>query len=428
MKPIRPFLLIIGLFLGALITPGKTYSVQDESATDLHLVEPGDTWNALAWRYGLDIARLHQLNPQLNQQRQPAIGSTIIIPAIESPQQTGTLFTGYAGGLWQLAASHNQSPWAIAQVNSLRNPYQPTFYKPIFIPGGQFPPRQLPFGVISLELSPNPPRPGQALAIRGVKDNDVGEISITLEQELFILQSNEQHFVALLGTGAFYPAGSHELNIQVSGEPLWTQPWQLLPGEWTFEEITLTGSAAAIDAESIRLERERLTEIWTQVSPEPLWTTPFDLPIEQFLEYSSFYGARRSYNGGPYRSYHEGLDFSAYGGTPVMAVASGRVVIAEQLYVRGGAVIIDHGLGIYSGTYHMSEVLVSPGEQVVAGQLIGRVGSTGLSTGNHLHWDLLINGVWVDPGAWLQSDQACWILEGWGKTCLTPENDVLQTP
>ena len=222
----------------------------------------------------------------------------------------------------------------------------------------------------------------------------------------------------LFATGAFFPPGDHLLTIEVEGSPLWSQPVQVVPGEWNFEDITLTGSAAAIDAESIRLERERLSAIWNQSSSTPLWETNFNQPIEQFLQISSNYGARRSYNGGPYSSYHEGVDFSAYGGTPVTAPASGIVALAENLYVRGGAVIIDHGLGVYTGLYHMSELLVETGQTVNRGQIVGRVGSTGLSTGNHLHWDLLVNGIWVDAAAWHQSDIACWIVEVWERAMI----------
>jgi murein DD-endopeptidase MepM/ murein hydrolase activator NlpD len=153
------------------------------------------------------------------------------------------------------------------------------------------------------------------------------------------------------------------------------------------------------------------------VSPEPLWQDAFQEPVNDYLEISSTFGARRSTNGGPYNRYHEGVDFSAYGGTPVLAPAGGVVVVAEPLYVRGGAVIIDHGLGVYSGYYHLSEVLVEAGTAVSPGDPIGAVGTTGLSTGNHLHWDLLIGTTWVDAAAWLEQDMACWILDGWGQPC-----------
>ncbi len=176
-------------------------------------------------------------------------------------------------------------------------------------------------------------------------------------------------------------------------------------------------TAAEIDQAAIDEERARLREIWSQVSPEPLWQDSFREPIADYLEISSTFGARRSTNGGPYNRYHEGVDFSAYGGTPVLAPAGGVVVVAEPLYVRGGAVIIDHGLGVYSGYYHLSEIFVEAGTAVSPGDPLGAVGTTGLSTGNHLHWDLLIGTTWVDAAAWLEQDMACWILDGWGKPC-----------
>ncbi|HSH04893.1 MAG TPA: M23 family metallopeptidase, partial [Anaerolineae bacterium] len=203
------------------------------------------------------------------------------------------------------------------------------------------------------------------------------------------------------------------LTITTPGQPAWRQPWHMTRNEWTWEEITLTGTAAAIDQAAIDAERAQLFELWNQKTPVPLWDTPFQPPIDQYLQYSSLYGARRSYNGGPYRTYHEGVDYSAYGGTPVYAPAAGTVVVAEQLYVRGGAVIIDHGLGLYTGFYHLSEILVEPNSTVTPGQQIGAVGTTGLSTGNHLHWDFLVNGTWIDALSWQEQQLATWLLTAW---------------
>ena len=71
-------------------------------------------------------------------------------------------------------------------------------------------------------------------------------------------------------------------------------------------------------------------------------------------------------------------------------------MLAEPLAVRGNAVIIDHGQGVFSGYWHMSEINVTPGVQVAVGDVLGLVGNTGLSTGAHLHWELRIGGVAVD--------------------------------
>jgi murein DD-endopeptidase MepM/ murein hydrolase activator NlpD len=392
-------------------------AAQDGADWRPHLVEPGDTWAALAWRYGLDSAAVQAANPHPNRQQQPAIGSTLQVHTSPTGEQMGQLVASGRGSLLTLAAAEGTNPWQLARLNGLPHPFRPLLYQAIFIPGGDEPPREFPAGFRSLELSQVPARPGQGLAFRAEVTGDLTVIA-RLDRQLFVTKSNDGHLVGLVGTGAFQDTGDLPFTIQVEGRPLWSQPWHMVPGDWIYQQLTLTGDAAAIDAESIRLERERLVAIWNQATPVPQWDRRFREPIDSFLEYSSPYGARRSYNGGPYLSYHEGLDYSAHGGTPVLAPAAGTVVLAERLYVRGGAVILDHGLGVYSGFYHMSEVLAEVGQTVEPGQIVGKVGTTGLSTGNHLHWDMLVAGTWVDPAGWLASNTACWLLAGWGSPCL----------
>ena len=386
-----------------------------ETAVSTHLILPGETWTALSVRYGTDV---QAMNPNMNQQRQPTIGSEITVPVV-GDERMGRLVRTGDGGLLATAVIQNRSPWAIALQNDFSHPYQPTFHQALFLPDDESVPRDLPVGFDSLELSQLVAHPGQALGFR-VESNAPISVTAVLADLPFVVTENGRYQVGLVGTGAFFGSGEPELVIQVDGEPLWTQPWRFEdPNTWDFQEITYTGEAAQIDQAAIDAERARLREIWSQVSPEPLWETSFAEPLEDYLEISSTFGARRSTNGGPYNRYHEGVDFSAYGGTPVMAPAGGVVVVAEPLYVRGGAVIIDHGLGVYSGYYHLSDVLVEVGTAVSKGDPIGAVGTTGLSTGNHLHWDLLIGTTWVDASAWLEQDMACWILAGWGEPCVS---------
>jgi murein DD-endopeptidase MepM/ murein hydrolase activator NlpD len=116
---------------------------------------------------------------------------------------------------------------------------------------------------------------------------------------------------------------------------------------------------------------------------------------------TEFFGTRRSYNGGPVGACgHEGTDFGVPGGTPIFAPARGRVVFAGLTQVRGNLTVIDHGLGVFSAYYHQSAIDVQAGQMVEPGQLIGKVGTTGLSTGNHLHWSMWANGEYVDPLEW----------------------------
>ena len=116
----------------------------------------------------------------------------------------------------------------------------------------------------------------------------------------------------------------------------------------------------------------------------------------------SKFGAYRvfRYRGRVRRGYHRGLDIARKYGSNVIAGNHGVVVIAGEFKSRGKAIVIDHGLGVYSVHYHLSRILVEEGMWVRKGQLIGRVGSTGISTGPHLHWEIRVDGVSVNPMQW----------------------------
>lgn len=411
----RIHLLALFILVFSFSTPEKETAVAQSSP---HTVQPGDTWTALALRYGVTRGELQSLNPHFNTTRQPTIGRQINIPQ-GAVEQTGTLARYDGAGVLQAAARHGYSIWDIARLNGMDSPYQPTFYRPIIIPSQEII-RDFPPGMTSLELSSLMARPGRALGFRGITTEDGAPISAGLDGLSVSIISDAHQFAGVVGTGAFYSGGEPELTIKVGEHPLWVQPWAFEEQEWEYQELTLTGQAAEIDQKARDEERARLRELWTIVTPVPLWKSPFITPVENYLSVTANYGARRSYNGGPYLSYHEGVDYSAYGGTPVIAPAAGHVVLAEPLYVRGGAVIIDHGLGLYSGYYHLSAVHASAGQTVQPGDILGEVGTTGLSTGNHLHWDLLVNGIWVDAAAWQDDGLACWLLEGVGRPCSPP--------
>ena len=83
------------------------------------------------------------------------------------------------------------------------------------------------------------------------------------------------------------------------------------------------------------------------------------------------------------------------------APAAGTIVLAEPLTVRGNVVFIDHGWGLLTGYWHLSTIETEVGQQVAPGDLIGRVGNTGLSTGAHMHWEMWVGGISVDGLQWL---------------------------
>ncbi len=172
----------------------------------------------------------------------------------------------------------------------------------------------------------------------------------------------------------------------------------VLEGPYESQEILLPDDKGGLLApEILEEELEKLTATWSQTATPLQWSGTFSRPISSEYATTSPFGTRRSYNGGPYASYHAGQDFGAPAGVPVLAPAAGIVVLAEELNIRGNAVILDHGRGIFTGYWHQNELKVSVGQKVATGDLLGFVGTTGLSTGAHLHWELRIYGVAVDP-------------------------------
>jgi murein DD-endopeptidase MepM/ murein hydrolase activator NlpD len=133
---------------------------------------------------------------------------------------------------------------------------------------------------------------------------------------------------------------------------------------------------------------------------EPGWSRPLDE-----LVVTGYFGEQRSFNGGPVQGHHSGTDLGAGAGTPIHATNAGTVVLSGLYLYRGNLVVVDHGSGIFSLYGHMSERAVTEGAAVTKEQVLGYVGSTGLSTGPHLHWELAVAGVIVDGLRWLDGTQ-----------------------
>ena len=169
------------------------------------------------------------------------------------------------------------------------------------------------------------------------------------------------------------------------------------------EEIILGGTGVAADQEAIQRDHDVRFVEHIAVSGPPQWQGAWIVPVVG--EVSGVFGSHRTYDGVPGDSWHHGHDIAADHGDPIVAPAAGVVVWAGELVVHGIGVIIDHGAGVYSGYWHMSQLAVREGMEVAAGDWLGNIGSTGLSTGPHLHWEVIVQGIDVDPVQWLGSEQ-----------------------
>jgi murein DD-endopeptidase MepM/ murein hydrolase activator NlpD len=146
--------------------------------------------------------------------------------------------------------------------------------------------------------------------------------------------------------------------------------------------------------ERIQREAELLQAVYSIIIPNWLGHGEFVVPFSG--KAAPNFGERRIYNNVP-RSLHSGVDMAAPLGTPIQASNSGKVVLASDLYFSGKTVIIDHGLGLFTFYCHFSKLIVKRGDWVNKGDVIGKAGSTGRSTGPHLHWGVKVYESRVDP-------------------------------
>jgi murein DD-endopeptidase MepM/ murein hydrolase activator NlpD len=175
------------------------------------------------------------------------------------------------------------------------------------------------------------------------------------------------------------------------------------PRTFPLQQLTLPKDMVDLDAATLaRVEAERgaLRAALAAGASERLWRRAFRAPVEGGQATGGF-GLRRLINGQP-RSPHTGYDWAAPVGTPVVAANAGRAALVTEHFFAGRNVVLDHGLGLFTFYYHLTETRVTPGESVAAGQVIGTVGATGRVTGPHLHFAVLLDGARVDPEALLR--------------------------
>ncbi|MCF8000581.1 MAG: M23 family metallopeptidase [Halanaerobiales bacterium] len=141
-------------------------------------------------------------------------------------------------------------------------------------------------------------------------------------------------------------------------------------------------------------DQQLINEARSSSSSQKIWDDNFIWPVKG--EISTEFGATRYVNG-KLQNRHSGIDIASQNGTSIKATNSGIVTLAHNLLITGNTIIIDHGWNVYSAYSHLSKINVVNGEKVKKGQKIGEIGSTGFSTGPHLHWTIKINSVYVNP-------------------------------
>lgn len=378
-----------------------------------HRVRPGDTLYGIASLYGLNAAEIAALNDmsiddfiyvdQLLRLRVSVADAEAahLYTLVHSVQPGETLS--------QIAVRYDVSFEKLVMANEIEDPSLLFVGAELRIPGWEIllAPMGLPSLVEAVDLRPAPLHEGETarLWIQTAKASDITVHFLGRKIPVHSLANGLEHF-ALLGVPVFTEPGLERLEVTVvsranAEKQDFSLQAQLLSSNYGEEEIILLPDRLnLLDQEVERAEEQRLQSIFSVVRPWRSFGGGMQVPAVGLV--ISDFGTRRSYNGGPFDRFHSGTDFAAPPGTPIYAAAPGIVVLAEYLAVRGLATIIDHGWSVYTGYWHQDSLTVSVGQTVNAGQIIGSIGSTGRVSGVHLHWELWVNGVPVEPMQWLE--------------------------
>lgn len=213
--------------------------------------------------------------------------------------------------------------------------------------------------------------------------------------------------IALVGVPSTMGAGSYLFVAETRGPEgnveVFTATVEVADRLFVTERIPLSTAMSALrQTEDPRRDREtrELIALLNHVDPAALYDPgPFYLPVGQVRQ-SSFFGDRRTFeysDGGVATSIHYGIDYAVPTGTPIVSAAAGRVVMATDRLITGLSVVVEHLPGVYALYYHLDRIEVEEGQIIARGQRLGTVGATGLVTGPHLHWEIRVAGVAVDP-------------------------------
>ncbi len=458
-KHLLRLLVILGLFFQVI--PVNAQATNNDPP--VYIVLSGDTLNSIAYRLGVSPVDLADAN-SIQDPNKLAVGERLIIPGINGihglltdtvvplgetltslsrqyqmpgdilvrlnhitspaelfagaslfitePSQANTFNRNFSispgQSLLEASIIHKISPWTVITNNQLLDSSQA-------IPGEKLyytdtsatePATGLLPSIENISIQPLPIVQGKTIEIKVTTTEPVTLDGALGKNQLHFFQTNTNEYVALQGINAMADPGLYPilLSSKLANGAIYKIDQMILlkPGYYP-KDPPLIVDPKTIDPQYTQPEDTLVAQITQPVTPDKLWNGIFALPVDKPICINSWFGDRRSYNGGPYNSFHTGLDFGVCANLFIYAPAAGVVVYTGSLTVRGNATIIDHGWGVYSGFWHQKEIRVKVGDHVEPGQIIGLIGGTGRADGPHLHWEVWVNGNQVDPEDWLST-------------------------
>jgi murein DD-endopeptidase MepM/ murein hydrolase activator NlpD len=370
-------------------------------------VELGESLRSIALRYGMAGDTLYRLNHVVNPER-IAAGQTIIVTepeeGVSGPArwENGRTLTIQAGEpLLALAAETGRNPWMMAAQNGLASMADQFTGQTILVTGGD----------TLLRAWPDPVREIRFRSLPLVQGS-TNEIYLSVEGEAQaegFLGDNALHFrpsdlylTALEGSHVQAKPGYYPFSVTVTlpdgGMVSFQQDVALVAGVFGSDGY-LTVNPATLNPDTMATEAEQMKQIVAPFTEMRYWEGVFLRPATRDI--GAEFGNWRVYNSGAFATFHTGVDFYGLVGEPISAPAAGKVVYTGPLTICGNTTVLDHGWGVYTRYCHESEFEVNVGDMVVPGQEIGKIGKTGRADGPHLHFEVWVGGIQVNPMQWL---------------------------
>ena len=394
------------------IIPGKVLEIPGlgdiSGVLSIVKVEYGESLQSISRRYDVPEDALVKLNRLTNPVELYVGVSMVLVAENEAIDQAGKRVSlAPEQSSLELAVIENLNPWDLIITNDQGGEWDLIPGEVLYVKGiDPSGPGAFPEEIQKVSYTPNRFIQGHTSVFK-VKAPEGTIIQGYLgDYPLSFFSETGVNYLALQGLHAKEKLGIKPLSVfgtLPDGTPFaHTQMVQIRSGEYPYEKI-LNVPPKTIGVDLTDKETELLEEFADQATGNKFWKEDFlsPVPVELSKCWVSFFGNRRSYNGSGFFYFHSGLDFCGAIGGNILAPAPGKVIYVGSQLLHGNTTMINHGWGVYTLYAHQSEFLVQEGDRVKAGDIIGRVGSTGRSTGPHLHWEVWVGGIQVDPMDWL---------------------------
>ncbi len=373
----------------------------------------GDTLHSLSRRNRVPETFLRKLN-HITSPSEMYAGVGVILPQQDGfTPLSNRVILGSGETLLEAAIREGSDAWSLQQVNGLDGTWAGLPGDVMYAPTGTEEasrPNGLPPALVTVSVAPLPMMQGGTSKIVIQPQPGVTLGGMLVDKPLHFFLQEDGSSVALQGVHAMLTPGPYPLKLEATLPDGSVQSYEqmvIVQSGFYPDDPLLVVDPETIDPAVNEPEAAQIAALTTPATLTRYWQGIFQSPAYFPDCFTSRYGNRRVYQGKgtelEYYSFHSGLDFCGGEGLPISAPADGVVVFAGFLTVRGNATIIDHGWGVYSGFWHQSEIKVTVGQTVKKGDVIGLVGGTGRVTGAHQHWEVWVNGIQVNPMAWLEN-------------------------